>query len=329
MSRVINMMITNIRAGVLPRPTMRYRTAGLFVLLSGLWGLSFVATRAALPHVPPVPLAALRFDLVAVVMLVYAVLTTDRWYPATRESWLCVVIGGSLFVALHHALLFAGQQYVTSAVAAVVISLDPVLAAGFAWVLLPDQRPDRVGTVGLAVGLFGVAIIADPAPDGTGATTLLGVALVFLSAAAFALGAVLTRRYRTDLPVQSMYAWMMVVGAPLLHLASFLLPLPGVGAAEWTVPALLGLAYLAFGAGAFGYLLYFVLLDRVGPVEINLIGYAAPVFAALGGWLLLDEAITARTVAGFVTIAVGFLLLKRETVRAELGTVVSDRYGNR
>lgn len=303
---------------------MRYRTAGLFVLLSALWGLSFVAARATLPDVPPLPLAALRFDLVAVVMLLYAAVTTEQWYPNTSESWRCVLVGGSLFVAVHHALLFAGQQYVSSAVAAVVVSLDPLLAAGFAWLLVPRERPDRVGLVGLALGLFGVGIIANPTVDGTGASTLLGVVLVFLSAAAFALGAVLTRRYRTDLPVQSMYAWMMVVGAPLLHLASLVLPLPGFEAVSWSLPAVLGVAYLAFGAGAVGYLLYFVLLDRIGPVEINLIGYAAPVFAALGGWLLLDETITGRTVGGFVVIATGFLLLKRETLRTELGALVSN-----
>lgn len=303
---------------------MRYRTVGAFVLLAAVWGLSFVAARAALPAIPPVPLAALRFDIVAAVMLGYAKWTTDRWYPTTREEWRVVALGGTLFVAAHHALLFAGQQYVTSAVASVVVSLDPVLAAGFAWPLLSDERLDRIGALGLGCGLLGVAIVANPTLEGTDAETLLGVALVFCSAAAFALGAVLTRRYRTELPVQSMQAWMMVVGAPLLHLAAFALPLPGFEALEWTPSALVGLAYLALVAGAGGYLLYFDLLDRIGAVEINLIGYAAPVFAALGGWLFLGETITVRTVVGFAVIVIGFVLLKRESLRAELRAYTND-----
>ena len=294
---------------------MRAWTSGLFVLLAAIWGLSFVAARAALPFIPPVPLAALRFDVVAVLMLAYMVHTTPRWRPRTREDWRVVFLGGALFVALHHALLFAGQQYVTSAVAGVVVSLDPILAAGFAWLLLTDEHLDRVGVLGLCLGLFGVTIIANPTVESVGPKTLLGVGFVLLSAAAFALGAVLTQRYRTDLPVQSLQAWMMLVGAPLLHLAEFVLPLPGFEAVEWTTPALLGLAYLSIVAGAFGYLLYFALLDRIGAVEINLIGYAAPVFAALGGWLFLEEPIAARTVVGFVVILASFLLVKHRAIR--------------
>jgi drug/metabolite transporter (DMT)-like permease len=228
------------------------------------------------------------------------------------------MVGGSLFVAAHHALLFAGQQYVTSAVAAVVVSLDPILAAGFAWLLLTDERLDRHGVVGLVLGLVGVAIITNPAVGAVNVATILGAGLVFLSAAAFALGAVLTSRFRTDTPVQTMQAWMMVVGAPLLHLAELILPVPGFEAIEWTTPAIAGLTYLSLVAGAGGYLLYFVLLDRIGPVEVNLVGYTAPVFAAIGGWMFLDEGIAFRTVIGFLVIVSGFVLLKREAIRTEL-----------
>lgn len=297
---------------------MRYDTVALFVLLAAIWGFSFVAARAALPDIPPVPLAALRFDIVAIVMLGYAVSTTDHWYPKTQEEVQAIILGGTLFVAIHHALLFAGQQYITSAIAAVVISSDPILAAGFAWVLLANEQLDYLEIAGLVLGLVGVAVIANPDPGTVEINTLIGVSLVFLSAAAFALGAVLTRRYRTDLPIRSMQAWMMVVGAPLLHLAELLLPVAGFGAIEWTTPATIGLGYLALVAGAGGYLLYFVLLDRIGPVEVNLIGYAAPVFAAVGGWLFLGETVGSRTVFGFLAIVSGFLLVKRNAIRAEL-----------
>ena len=314
----VNMMKSTIVAPAIV-DSMRYGTAALFVLLAAVWGFSFVAARAALPYIPPVPLAALRFDIVAVVMVAYATNMTDRWYPQTRQEWWSIVVGGALFVAAHHALLFAGQQYVTSAVASVVVGLDPILAAGLAWLLLADERLDRLGIVGLVFGSVGVAIIANPGVESVDATTVLGVGLVFLSAAAFALGAVLTRRFRTDLPVQTMQAWMMVVGAPLLHLVEVVLPTPGFEAIEWTTPALLGLAYLALIAGAGGYLLYFVLLDRIGPVEVNLIGYAAPVFAAIGGWVVLGETIALRTVLGFVVITAGFGFVKHEALAAELG----------
>ena len=297
----------------------RHRSAGLFLLLAALWGTSFVATRAGLPYVPPVLFAALRFDAAGLLMLAYAAWTTDYWRPRTRADWTGVVAGGALFVALHHALLFTGQQYVSSALAAVVISLDPVLAAGFGRLLLPDEGLSPLGVVGLLLGLVGAGIVANPDPSNLAGADLLGVGLVFLAAAAFALGAVLTGRYRTDLPVAAMQAWMMLVGAPLLHLTSLALPGESLAAVEWTPTAVAALGYLAVVAGGLGYLLYFDLLDRLGAVEINLVGYVTPLFAALGGWLLLGERPAPATGVGFLVILAGFVLVKRRAIRAELG----------
>ena len=296
----------------------RHTTAGLFVSLSAAWGLSFVAARAAVVDVPPLWLAALRFDVASVLLLAVAVLTAGRWRPAGRAEWSVVAIGGTLFVAVHHALLFAGQQYVTSAVAGVVISLDPILAAGFARALLPDEGLSPVGGLGLLLGLCGVAVVANPDPASLTGPETVGVALVLCSAAAFALGAVLTRRYRTELPVASLQAWMMLFGAVLLHLTLAVAPVGGIGTITWSEGALAGLSYLTVVASGLGYLLYFELLDRVGPVEVNLVAYVVPLFAALGGCVFLGEQVTLSTVAGFVLIAAGFGLLKRSALREEV-----------
>lgn len=286
----------------------------MFVLLGAVWGTSFVAARAALTAVPPVVLAALRFDLAGVLMLGYAIVSADRWWPRTRAEWRGVVSGGVLFVAVHHALLFTGQQYVTSAVAAVIISLDPVLTTGFSRYLLPDERLSTIGMVGLFVGIVGILVIAAPTPQNLLTADLAGVVLVFLSAAAFALGAVLTRRYRTQLAVQAMQAWMMLVGAVVLHAVAVLLPEQRLATVAWTTPSLAGLGYLAVIAGGCGYLLYFELLDRLGPIEINLVGYVAPIFAAIAGWFVLGERIEPRTIVGFLVIITGFVCIKHHAI---------------
>jgi probable blue pigment (indigoidine) exporter len=67
-----------------------------------------------------------------------------------------------------------------------------------------------------------------------------------------------------------------------------------------------------------GYLIYFTLLDRIGPIQINLIGYVAPIFAALNGWLLLGESITVPIVFGFVVITVGFAIANHEQISEEI-----------
>lgn len=250
-------------------------------------------------------------------MFVYAAYSQSRWWPR-GEDWKTVAVGALLFIAAHHALLFVSEQYVTSAVAGVVISLDPMLAAGFSAVLLPEERLSGVGAVGLLLGLLGAGIVANPDPANLFGADFRGVVMVFLSAAAFALGAVLTRRFRTDLPAVSIQAWMMLVGALVLHAVSIGLPSERIAGIDWTTDTILALGYLAFVAGGVGFLLYFALLDRLGPVEINLVGYVAPVFAGLSGWLVLGEPIKETTVVGFWVIIVGFAILKRRALRDTL-----------
>jgi drug/metabolite transporter (DMT)-like permease len=301
---------------------VRYRNLLLFLGLAAVWGSAFVAIKAGLAlGFPPVLFAAVRYDVAGVLMLVYAAFATDRPLPRGREEWATVAVGATFLIAGYHSLLFVGEGFpeVTSAAAAVVVSLSPVLTTAFARVLLPDERLTVVGLLGMLLGLVGVAVI-DP-PDPANLLGSAGLLLVFGAALAFAFGSVLTRRIDADLPIETMEAWSMVGGALLMHGLSVGLgesPAAMLAAIEAApVDAIGSLAYLSLAASALGFLVYFDLLDRLGPVEINLVSYVAPVFAALVGFLLLSEVVDAFTVTGFVVIVVGFVLVKREAIRAE------------
>lgn len=295
----------------------RYRSLALFLLLAAVWGTAFVAIRAGLEHFPPVLFAALRYDVAGVLMLAYAAYAVDDPIPRGREQWSVVAIGAVLLIAAYHALLFVGQQHTTAAAAAVLVSLSPVLTTGFARALFPSDALSPLGVGGVVLGLVGVAIIARPDPSDLFATDVVARLLVFLAAASFALGSVLTRRVEASLSIETMEAWSMIGGALLMHLLSVALGEP-IDPGAWTHPEAVGaLAYLAVVCSALGFLLYFELLERLGAVEINMVSYVAPVFAALFGWLYLGEGIDAATIVGFVVIVAGFVLVKRRVIRDE------------
>lgn len=289
----------------------------LFLLLSFLWGSAFTVIKAGLVHFPPVLFAAVRFDLAGLLLLAYAARVTDRLRPRGRNEWGAVVAGGVLMIATYHALLFVGEQFTTSAAAAVVVGLNPVATTGFARGLLPDERLSPVGLAGLVVGLAGVVVLVGVDPAALATSRGRGVALVFGATVAFSLGSVLTRRSDSALPAESSTAWTMLLGALVLHAGSLA---AGERPADVTlVPEAVGaLVYLAVVASGLGFLVYFDLLDRLGPVEINLVSYAAPVVAAATGLALLGETPTLRTAVGFVVVCCGFALIKRSALAREL-----------
>ena len=295
---------------------VRYRNLLAFLALAGLWGTAFMAIKAGLAYFPPVLFAAFRYDVAGLLMLGYAIYATDRRRPRGSAEWALVGVGAVFLIAAYHAFLFVGEQGTTSAAAAVVVSLSPVLTTAFARVFLPSERLTTAGIAGILLGLVGVVVLTSPEPTTLLNGDLLAEGLVFAAALSFAFGSVLTRRIPAELPIETMEAWSMVGGALLMHGVSVALG-ESPRTIEVTPAGIAALAYLSIAASAVGFLIYFDLLDRLGPIEINLVSYVAPVFAAISGALLLDESIDVATVAGFVLIFVGFVLLKRRALAAE------------
>ncbi|MFO7927867.1 MAG: DMT family transporter [Halobacteriota archaeon] len=295
----------------------RGRNVGLFVALATLWGLTFPAITIGLDSFPPLLFAAFRYDVAGVMLLGYLVVRGAEWMPRTQSDGLAIAIAGTFLIA-GNSLLFIGQQTVPGGIASILYGLIPLLTAGFAAVLLPSEPITLRRGLGVGAGLAGVVAIAQPDPANLFTAELIGTGFVLAAAVSVAFGSVLLRRLAPTLGVGAMTAWAMLVGGGLLHLASL-----GIGErfADIT-PTLLGaisILYLAVLGSAVAYVIYFALLAEFGPLEINLVSYVVPIFATLGGIVLLDEALTSAMIVGFVLIAGGFVVIKGRVLAAEMG----------
>jgi len=285
------------------------------VAASVLFGGTFVAVKAGLAHFPPLLFVAMRYDIAAVVLVGYVVATRSRTelLPQTRGDVFGILATGLFVLGLTNALLFLGQQGSTSAVGAIVFSLNPILTPVFAALLLADERLSPRGALGLLVGLVGVALVVNPDPamllGGNGMSKLQ----LFGGAVAGALGSVLIRRSGGGLSSTVRTAWGLPVAALFCHALS-------LGAGEsaatisWTPGAVLALGYVGVFAGAVAYVAYFALIDATGATKANVIFYVVPAVSTLGGWALLGEAISELAVVGFLTIFVGFAILGSASV---------------
>lgn len=286
----------------------------LFVLLASFWGTSFVAIEIGLHYFPPLYFAGLRYAVAGVVVLAYAAATVDRWVPRGRTELLEVTVTGALVIAAYHGLLYLGEMRVSGAVAATVISLSPVMTAAIGGAVLPEERIELPTVAGFVLGFVGVVVVANPTGAGVAGVDLLGFPLVFLAGASFALGAVLSRPLASELPLRSLQGWAMVVGAGLLFAVGGARG-ESFAAIQWTPTAVVSLAYLTVVSGVVAFLVYFALLDRIGPVELNLVGYVEPVVAALVGWVVVGTVVGTSTLAGFAVIFAGFVLVKQRAIR--------------
>lgn len=309
---------------------LRGRNLLLLLVLGALWGTAFMFITLGLPSFSPILFAAYRFDIAGAAILLFALAMAarrpapaegSRWAflaPRGAAQWTAILIAAVLNVGMYHALLFYGQRDLSPAVAAVIVGLNPILTTLAARAFLTDERVGWKGALGLALGFLGIVLLASTKPgasldlvEGENAFALdaarVGMLLALGAIASWSVGSTLVRRTRHGMDVFAFTAWQMLVGAAFLHLGA--LAFEGGGHAAWTTEGTISLLYLAIVSSSVGFVIYFTLLERVGPIRTNLVSHVAPVFAALASFVVLDAPLEARAFAAFVLIAGGFGLV--------------------
>jgi drug/metabolite transporter (DMT)-like permease len=294
----------------------RTRTLGLFVLVTLLFGSGFPAVKAGLEFVPPLVFAAARSYLAAALLLGYVGATTAYWAPRTRRD-LTAVLAGGLFLVGGTGIGFVAQQFITAGVAAVIFSLAPVVTAVLAWPLLPAERLGSRDYAGVVLGFVGIVVVIRPDPAGLLDPAVAGKLLFVGGVVVVELGAVLVRRSRPTMPIPALTAWAMVVGGTV-HVAFAVAVGESLAAVDPTPLAVAMVLYLGVAIGAVGLVLYFALMDAVGPLKANTTTYLTPIVALAIGFVLLGERIHPLTVVGFAVIVAGFAVLERQSILAEL-----------
>lgn len=297
------------------------RAFGLFIASAVLFGGTFVGAKAGLPYFPPLTFVAIRFDIGALVLAGYAAhkLSVSELRPRTRGDIIAILATGVFVIGLTNSLIFIGQQYITSGVAAIIMSLNPILTPVFAAFALSDESLTRRGIIGIIAGLIGVGLVANPDPSAFVGT--IGLPIIFAAAVMSALGAVVIRWATPTMSSAARTVWGVPIAAVVTHLLAATTG-ESMAAISVTPTAVIALLYVGIGSGAIAYLSYFALIDTVGATRANLLFYLTPVVSALGGWIILDETISTLTITGFAVIFGGFLILGGDSITA----VITHRY---
>lgn len=277
----------------------------LFLVMSLVWGMTWLATKVALATVPPVFFGAARFILVSVVLLAavrgaIAALTGRR---ATR-----VIVSGVLINVGTYALLYWGMQFVASGVAGVVnMSMNPVFLFGFA-ILFGQERAGLRHLGALVLGIAGLLILFSGKASFAGTDAELWAAAAIIGASlSYSLGSVLSRpllREITPMQLSAAQGLVAAIGMSLMSLA--LEPVSAATFAALLTPLpLAGLLFMVVFGTFVAYTIYLRLVRDWGAPRAGLYSFVSPVVALILGSVLLGEPLTWREVAGGALMLVG------------------------
>src|SRR5215510_8468304 len=279
----------------------------VWLILCGIWGSTWLFIKLGLADLPPITFAGIRF-VIACTILFSLIRIRGLALPRARADWILLAVTGILSFGFNYGLVFWGEQYITSGLAALLQATTPAFGLVFAHFHLPGERLSWTKIGGVVLGVCGVAVVFSNQLAVAGRQALAGCIALILSAAFAAYSNVLVKAYGKKLNPAIMAAGQMFFGLLLLFAVG--LPLEGNPFRfHWTPIAVIALLYLAVVGSVIAFLLYYWLVQNMDVTKSMLIALVTPVVAVILGMIVLNEEFGWRTLAGGAMIMLGIAMI--------------------
>ena len=280
------------------------------LLLSAVWGASFILIEITGRSFPPAWVALLRLSFGAAFL--WSVLLVRRRTLPPRSLIVPLLLVALFNNAIPFCLFALGEQTVPSGIAAVLNATTPI------WTLLillsmRSARPTRYTIAGVLLGFAGVLVVvlshgSEQHSNVTTGQFFLGVLFIALASLGYAIATVIAKvRLKGLDPIglattQLSLAWLMILPVATLGQHPVAIARSSILAAS-----LLGVA----GSGL-AYLLYYDLLSRVSSTHVTAVTYLLPIWGLFWGYVA-HEPIRWTAYIGVGIVIGGLALMNRSS----------------
>ncbi|HSD55433.1 MAG TPA: DMT family transporter [Burkholderiales bacterium] len=277
---------------------MRATDLARLVALAAIWGASFLFMRVAVGSFGAIATAEIRLVLAGATIALYLAIAGKPLDLA--HHWRHYAIVGTLNSAAPFALYAWSAQHLPASYLAVINATAPLFGTLVAVLWLGERITPRAA-LGLAAGVAGVATLVGLGPTAATAVTVVAALAGLVASLCYAVASAFVKRRTYAVDASALAGGSNVAAAALLLPLAIAAPPAGLPtpAAAW---AAFGLGVLCTGIA---YLLYFRLIDDVGPSRALTVTFLIPAFGMLWGAVFLGEAITATMLAGCALVLVG------------------------
>jgi len=276
------------------------------LLLSAVWGASFIFMRVLAPVLGPVVTADLRVAVGGGALMVYFLLV--RFRPEWRQHWRQYAVIGIFNVGLPFLLFSYAAQHIPASYSAVINATTPLFGAVFAALWLGESFTSTKA-IGLALGIAGVATITGAGlPTSTSTEFVPSILVCLLAAISYAGAGMYIKRFASHVnPIGAAGCAQLFAAAALLPFW-FVAPPPSSPVSAIIVLNVLGVGLLS---SALGFMLYFRLVTDIGPARAMMVAFLTPLFGIAWDILFLGEGLTPLAILGGSMIVLSTLLILR------------------
>jgi drug/metabolite transporter (DMT)-like permease len=294
----------------------------VWLILCGIWGSTWLFIKLGLEDLPPLSFAGIRFVISCLILSAIIRFRSLR-LPRSSSDWKLLIVTGVLSFSLNYGLLFWGEQYISSGLAALLQATIPAFGLVIAHFYLPGERMTWPKIAGVVLGVCGVGVVFSNQLNIEGGLAFAGCVALVLSSLFVAYSNVLVKARGQNLEPAILAAGQMFFGMiPLLLIG---IPLEGNPLKfHWTPMAVVAMLYLALVGSVLAFLLYYWLVHNIDVTKSMLISLVTPVVAVILGMLVLREELNWRTLAGGAMIMVGIGFIVSQRLRKEKPDLVTS-----
>lgn len=275
--------------------------AALFLLLSLIWGATWLAIKIGLVGVPPFLGAGLRFLLSTFIVGVILVARGTR-VRLSRDDTIAALSLGVFVFWIDYAAVYWAETRISSGLTAVLFSTMPLMTALLSAFWMRSESLSGSRLAGIVVGIVGTAVLFWP-QERLGVQEALGMLATLAASLCAAINLVIVKRYGRHSDPYVLNVVGMSIGT--VGLLGMSLALEDWSTVTWSLNNVLALLYLSVCGSVVAFSIYYHLIKRMDATTVSLSSLIIPVIALLLGRTFLDEAVTPTACAGMTTVLIG------------------------
>lgn len=281
------------------------------VVMSIVWGSTWMAIRVLVIQVPPMHSAALRFLLASMILLPFILF---KRLPIPKGRGLLATLLLSLtMIAVPSALTFWSEQRLSSGLTALIFGAMPLMTA----ILTPwmaGRSVPRTAWQAMIVGLGGMGLVLSGAIS-TSLWQAVGALAVMAAVALYAGSSVYAKEALQGVHPFVGTAIQFFLGGIWLELGSVFFERGR--AVMWSQQAVVALVFLSIFASALSFTLYYWLLKKIEAYQLTSLQLIVPIIAVGEGAFFMREAVPWTMVAGAAVVLGSVVFVMRAKVDDE------------
>ena len=285
------------------------------ILLSAIWGSSFIAIKISVEFINPISVASFRL-IIGALFLILIFIFSKYSFKLSKKNIILIIIIGIIGNFIPFLLISWSEQYIQSNTAGLLLSVAPIFTLILSHFLTKDDKFNLLKLISIIIGLVGVLFIIgfDTILNLTSGESknLIPKITIIIAALGYVISSIIAYNIK-NIDTISLTTFVTfsaaIISIPFMIYAEISYP------SKINYNSIIAIVYLGLFPTAIAFQLRFHIISKAGPIFLSYVAYLIPVFAIIWGYIFLKEKINSEIVFGVILVLFGVFISQKNHLK--------------